>query len=329
MIALFLLPLLLVFGLFDFGGSDDGSDSADGTGADLPEDAASIDVLGLLDVEELSSGDDTFFGTSGLDEVNGGDGDDRLLGFGGTDYLDGGSGDDVLRGGDGHDVLGGEDGEDYIVGGAGSDLVFGGSGDDSLVGQDGNDLMYGGSGSDTVSGGDGHDILYSFHNNGPDPAADDALLPAYNVEHINAFDALAYARPDLTAEQIEGILSAQGIGEEDLPVAPADGQVDYLSGEAGNDILFLGAGDEGDGGAGQDSFVVTSGNAGGAAAIVHDYDAGDDVVVVNYVGPSEPVITINVNGADAEVLADGEMLAQVVGAATTLDAADVRLVATT
>ena len=326
MAALFILPLLLMFTLLDFGGGEEADVDAD---FDPPSDDGQgdgeIDVASLLDVVQLSAGNDCFTGTNDLDQVNGLGGDDRLSGLGATDFLDGGAGNDVVRGGAGGDVLGGGIGDDKLVGGDGNDLLFGGDGDDLVVGQNGDDQLFGGSGADQLFGGNGNDILYSFHNDGIDPFADDTQSPAWTVEHFNAYDAVAFERPELMPQEIEDILSAQGFGEEDQPVGAPDGQADMLEGGRGNDILFLGGGDEGLGGTGQDSFVVTTGNSGAAAAVFSDYDREDDFVIVHYPGPAVPLISVDTAGLDAEVRADGALLAVVRGGAGELSASEVRL----
>lgn len=323
MIALIILPLLLVFTLIDFdGGGDDDSDETDATAGDL-------DVASLLNVIELTEGDDEYTGNNQLNEVDGLGGDDRLLGLGGTDYLEGGAGNDVVRGADGADVLGGSAGQDRLIGADGNDILLGGDGNDSLEGQEGNDVIYGGAGADTLLGGTGDDFLYSFQSDGIDPAADNLRAPALNVEHFNAFDAVAFARPELTAQEIETILSAQGFGEEDLPVSEADGQKDILNGGRGTDLLFLGAGDDGTGGANADSFIVTTGNSRESAANVLDFNSEEDVIIVNHLASSVPVITVLDVTGDAHVLADGSLLAVVANAAGNVSVSDVRLVQST
>lgn len=326
MTALLFLPLLLIFTLVDFGGGGDEAEAeTDAPTGDLNANG-DIDVASLLDIVDLSEGDDAFTGSAELDQVNGLGGDDRLIGLGATDFLDGGAGDDVVRGGAGGDVLGGGEGTDKVVGGNGDDILLGGDGNDLLVGQNGDDLLYGGAGEDDLYGGDGDDILYSFLNDGPDPRADEDEAPGWTVEYLNAYDALIFARPDLTSQEADDILSAQGFGEEDQPVSASDGQADYLEGGGGNDILFLGSGDEGFGGTGNDSFVVTTGNSDADEALVSDFDQEDDVVIVHYPGPAIPEITVEAAGADAEVRADGRLLALVRDAAGALDSDDIRLV---
>lgn len=58
--------------------------------------------------------DNTIFGTSGIDKINGLTGNDLLSGGDGNDKIDGGVGDDMIGGGLGSDYIIGGDGNDYI-----------------------------------------------------------------------------------------------------------------------------------------------------------------------------------------------------------------------
>jgi Ca2+-binding RTX toxin-like protein len=62
-------------------------------------------------------------GTTGADNLSGGNGNDCMVGGGGNDTLNGNTGDDVLYGGDGNDSL---------FGGGGSDVCYGGCGTDTF-----------------------------------------------------------------------------------------------------------------------------------------------------------------------------------------------------
>ena len=109
-----------------------------------------------------TSGDDTIYGSTGGDVLNGGAGSDVLYGRGGSDVLKGGLGSDRLYGGWGNDV---------VIGGAGSDRLYGGWGNDTLVGVDPTsqtpgasevDYLRGGNGRDTFVLGDVNTAYYSF-----------------------------------------------------------------------------------------------------------------------------------------------------------------------
>src|SRR5262249_20960737 len=77
-----------------------------------------------------NGGDDTIYGSSGRDYLNGGDGDDNLYGLGGSDTLVGGGGNDKLYGGDGYDYLYGGTGNDWLNAGSRAEPAYGGAGRD-------------------------------------------------------------------------------------------------------------------------------------------------------------------------------------------------------
>jgi Ca2+-binding RTX toxin-like protein len=78
----------------------------------------------------LFGGNDTCYGSSFSDGIEGGSGNDLIYGLGGSDILIGGIGNDTLLGGDGADNITGGIGSDRLYGGAGNDILFGGAGDD-------------------------------------------------------------------------------------------------------------------------------------------------------------------------------------------------------
>ena len=103
-------------------------------------------------------GDDTIFGSSLVDRLEGSDGEDGIYGRGGDDFLNGNFGTDTLAGGAG---------DDYMVGGASSerDVMYGQGGNDNMNGNGGDDYMDGGSGNDEMRGGDGADDIYGKEGN--------------------------------------------------------------------------------------------------------------------------------------------------------------------
>jgi Ca2+-binding RTX toxin-like protein len=120
-------------------------------------------------------GDDTFYGSRGIDILFGGTGEDTISGYSGNDYLYGsedndrlfgGAGNDTLDGGTGYNRLNGGSGDDTLLGAylytsptlSSTDIMTGGAGNDTLWGYGGNDRMLGGAGADTMWGGSGNDI---------------------------------------------------------------------------------------------------------------------------------------------------------------------------
>lgn len=75
---------------------------------------------------------------------------ERISGTSGPDQLSGGNGSDTIRGLGGDDTLRGGEGRDQIFGQGGDDRLIGGRGQDTLVGGAGNDVLDGGSGPDTA-----------------------------------------------------------------------------------------------------------------------------------------------------------------------------------
>lgn len=102
-------------------------------------------------------GDDSIFGSTAVDNINGNQGNDSLYGALGDDYLRGGRDADLVQGEDGNDILNGNKGEDLVLGGAGNDTVRGGQDADLLVGGEGNDLLIGDLGFDGLTGNAGAD----------------------------------------------------------------------------------------------------------------------------------------------------------------------------
>jgi hypothetical protein len=115
-------------------------------------------------------------GTSGSDELAGGDGNNKLYARGGDDMVDGGGGNDRLRGGRGDDTLLGGDGNDRLMGGQDEDHLDGGDGDDRINGRgDGGDpdeVVCGG-GEDTVLLGRNDEVAVAVVANDEVEAADD------------------------------------------------------------------------------------------------------------------------------------------------------------
>lgn len=130
---------------------------------------ATVGTTGDDDIDG-GNGRQTIFADDGNDEVNGGNGndfadggagDDDVSGGNGRDTVLGGEGNDFVDGGNGNDVVGGGAGNDTLLGGNGRDTVDGGAGDDEINGANGNDLLIGGAGDDTIIGGNGNDVLIS------------------------------------------------------------------------------------------------------------------------------------------------------------------------
>lgn len=102
-------------------------------------------------------GNDTIWGNSNNDYIDGGDDNDYLYGWSGNDTLWGGNGNDSLDGASGNDKLYGESGNDTLLGVSGNDFLSGGDGNDRLTGS--KSISYESYEYDTLAGGSGLDIF--------------------------------------------------------------------------------------------------------------------------------------------------------------------------
>lgn len=168
---------------------------------------------------------------------------------------------------DGTVVLTGTDGPDVIIGNAGSDQIFG---------EGGNDTICGGGGFDTISGGPGDDAL----DGGTGPNGLEYGPVANAAVNVNLATGKATGEG---ADTLANFNEVYGSPQADTIVA--DGAVNFLAGNGGNDKLHGSGGNDllrgGDGydtlqgGAGNDTL---EGQAGGGNA---DYADAPSGVVVN------------------------------------------------
>jgi uncharacterized protein YkwD len=124
-----------------------------------PASAAVITCNGLEATVVGTDGNDTLYGTEGVDVIAGLDGRDRIYGLGGNDIICGGGARDRIFAGRGHDMVFGGDGDDRIKADQGADQIWGEGGDDKISGQTGADVISGGRGDDKISGGFGDDVI--------------------------------------------------------------------------------------------------------------------------------------------------------------------------
>jgi Ca2+-binding RTX toxin-like protein len=129
----------------------DGNDNLDGGDANEEFDLGFGD-----DFVEAGKGADLFFGDEGNDTVFGGEGDDSGQG---------GQGDDAIYGNQGDDVVYGNTGDDDVYGGKDEDTVYGGQNNDVVYGNFQADLVYGNFGADTLFGGQDNDLMFGGKDN--------------------------------------------------------------------------------------------------------------------------------------------------------------------
>jgi len=128
------------------------------------------------------------------------------------------------------DIVLGSDGNDHILSGELTDLVGAGGGDDWVEGGNGNDYLIGGSGNDLIEGGTGSDILLGREGN-------DRLYADTKIDTAAAID---NGNSDTGSGQKGDWLT--GNAGDDILIAGADN--DVLAGGAGADLLVAGAGDD-------------------------------------------------------------------------------------
>ena len=86
-----------------------------------PSDCASLNLTNIVVAGSGTAANDPILGTTGNDNLRGGDGDDCIVGGGGNDTLQGQKNNDIVLGGDGDDSLRGNQDSDICDGGAGTD----------------------------------------------------------------------------------------------------------------------------------------------------------------------------------------------------------------
>ena len=136
-------------------------DTVEVTDGDIQEELPKTRMAEMIPTDNLSETVSVDLGgTPEIDyQINENADAEFLSGSTGDDNLEGGDGNDTLRGGRGEDNLHGGDGDDQIRGGAHTDHLWGDLGDDELKGNNGNDYLDGGTGEDVLFGGNGNDHL--------------------------------------------------------------------------------------------------------------------------------------------------------------------------
>lgn len=186
----------------------------------------------FFDVRDLATGAErgalfstVHLGTSGVDNLLGGDLNDYLNGGLGDDLLQGGLGDDFIIGGAGDDVLTGAAGADTFIGGVGSDRIDGGVGVDTVTFEDATaGVTVRLNGGATTDGLGGTDTLFGIEN---------AVGTGFN--------------DTMVGNGADNVLNG-GAG------------ADYLLGLNGDDVLIGGSGSANtlQGGGGNDRYVVSA-----------------------------------------------------------------------
>ncbi|MGD1926395.1 MAG: Hint domain-containing protein [Paracoccaceae bacterium] len=287
----------------------DGGDDSDTLSGAVADDALTITLTGSgtgtfsdadgdsgafegIETFELTSGADTFVGSSATEDVTiqAGDGADSIATGAGEDSISGGGGGDLVYGGGADDSVTGDAGTDTIYGGVGADTVdsggdddavFGGNGSDSIAGGNGRDDLYGGNNDDVLDGGDSADLLYGGSGN-------DVI---YGGEDANFLDHDTLYGGDGDDQLFSGDNAGTNLSDGDFLYAGAGN--DTLQGGAANDTLY--------GGDDADAFIIEDGFG---TDIVYGGEGGidSDTLDLDALGTGA---TITLNTGEDGTLTDG------------------------
>lgn len=203
----------------------------------------------------LGAGNDSAAVWRGVDAVNGGDGEDTLVldwsGIAGAtqgitySYVSNGWYRFSSTSGDQVDFINIEHYD--MTGGAGHDSLVGGTMNDSLRGGGGNDTLDGGAGRAVIDGGAGTDLWRA------DLSAISAAL-RFNATASQTASQATGSGCDV--RNIEQVSLSGGAGADLIDTSGQSGN-DWFAGNAGNDTVSLGLGQDGfDGGAGVDLLIL-------------------------------------------------------------------------
>jgi Ca2+-binding RTX toxin-like protein len=178
-------------------------------------------AINLIDVSE-----NTIYGTSSGNKLNGGTTDDTIYGDAGNDSLYG------------------NDGSDRLIAGVGNDYLFGGGGDDILDGGDGTDSIR-----------ESADINFTLTNTQLFGLGNDSFI---NIERVTLTGGISDNTLDASSFTIASVYLYGGNGHDSIL---GGSQNDYLNGQNGSDRLIGNAGnDKLYGGAGDDTLIGGAGN---------------------------------------------------------------------
>ena len=219
------------------------------------------------------------------------------INIGRRDYLDGGGGNDIIYGGGDGDTLLGNSGDDHLFGDDGDDYVFGDtgtvSGDETLIttgptsiggsagdvisGGNGIDLLFGGRDGDTITGGNGEDVLIGDFGTVTRSVTGD-VLTALTTDTLGYADNLAGEAGDDLLLGGNGNDTVTGGADADA-ILGDHGTITRTAAGVVTDVVArdnLGGADTIDGGSADDLIV------GGAAADVIVAGTGNDVVIGDF-----------------------------------------------
>ncbi len=202
-----------------------------------------------------------------LPNIGGGDDDDDD-----RNEISTGPEDDVVNGTEGNDLIRTFLGEDRIFGNGGNDEIRAGGDDDYIEGGDGLDFIRGGDGDDEIYGGDG----------------DDRIISDQGDDYVDAGLGSDVVRGGQGNDVILG-----GVNSEVVDGKPTGnfGATDQISGEGGNDRIYVWGGDS---------------SATGGGAVPNDQSDDDVLVAVtgkNFLtnGPGDNLDIVLANSGDDQI----------------------------
>ncbi|KRE07128.1 hypothetical protein ASE63_23060 [Bosea sp. Root381] len=245
---------------------DDHDDDEDDCGCD--DDNAAPPASG--GVRTGTAQTDVLIGSAAADSIVGFAGDDVLIGNGGDDAISAGEGADLAEGGAGNDVLAMGGGDDIAFGGEGNDLLFGDAGDDRLFGGAGDDRLEGGTGNDFVVGGAGNDLFVASAGDGNDTYYGDDLEGGTGIDTLD----MSAITANITVNLGTGLLG-RGNAYSSQTGSDTLWSIENVATGSGNDTITASdAVNVMEGGAGNDTFRFTSGQAADGDTIL-DFEPGD------------------------------------------------------
>lgn len=182
----------------------------------------------------------TIVGTSRVDELTGTRGRDVVVALGGDDVISTGPGADLVCAGGDFDHVRTGGGRDVALGGSGDDYVDLGAGRDVAEGGAGVDALFGRAGADDLRGGVGSGLTTEGLVGGP---GDDVLRGGPGRDATQYFDAPRGVRVDLRTGRARGhgddvLIGIEGVvGSNFDDVVIGDDQGNGLFGQAGDDVL--------------------------------------------------------------------------------------------